>query len=64
MIALARIAGIAVGVAIFGGLMWLIWEKLAPPKMAAYILSVLSLYLSLVAGALCGEHFLRFLRIR
>ena len=64
MITLARIAAIAVGAAIFGGLMWLIWEKLAPPKVAAEILSILSLFFSLVAGALFGEHFLRFLKLR
>jgi hypothetical protein len=42
--------------------MWLIWEKFALTQMAGAILSILSLILSIVAGALFAEHFLKFLK--
>jgi hypothetical protein len=56
--------GFAMGLAIFGGLMWLIWEESAAPQNPAITMSLLSLFLSVIAGALFRERFLRFLKMR
>jgi hypothetical protein len=64
MTTFARIVAVAVGASIFAGLVWLIREKLAPPPIAADILFILSLFFSIIAGALFGEHFLNFLKRR
>jgi len=64
MTTFARIVAVAVGAGIFAGFLWLIWEKLAPSQIAADVLSVVSLFFSIVAGALFGEHFLNFLKRR
>ena len=62
MTTFARIVAVAVGAGIFAVFLWLIWEKLVPSQIAAAILSVVSLFFSVVAGALFGEHFLIFLK--
>jgi hypothetical protein len=64
MITFVRILAIAVGAGIYVGSLWLIWKELAPPKFAGVLLSILSLFFSIVAGGLFGEHFCNFLNRR
>ena len=64
MITFIRIIAVAVGASFYVGFLWLIWKKLAPPVYAGVLLSVVSLFFSIVAGGLFGEHFCNFLNRR
>ena len=64
MITFIRILAVAVGAGLYVGSLWLIWEEFAPPHLAGVLLSILSLFVCIVAGGLFGEHFCNFINRR